>query len=104
MKHELDQSGSDHEDSGAGQRGRRAAWSEVIEEAFKADQGPATPWFWPMVYGTMLGVAMGVAAPGPWFLWLPVGWAMGLSLGAVFKTSEKSDSSEEAERESSWHC
>ena len=58
-------------------RGRRAGWSEVIEEAFKADQGPATPWFWPMVYGTMLGVAMGVAAPGPWFLWLPVGgrWA-----------------------------
>ena len=52
-----------------------------------------------MVYGTMLGVAMGVAAPGPWFLWLPVGWAMGLSLGAVFKTSEKSDSSEEAEGE-----
>ena len=99
MKHELNQTGGDHDDSSAGQRGRRAAWSEVIEEAFKADQAPATPWFWPLVYGTMLGVAMGVAAPGPWFLWLPVGWAMGLSLGAVFKTSEKSDSSEEAEGE-----
>ena len=99
MKHELNQTGGDHDDSSAGQRGRRAAWSEVIEEAFKVDQAPATPWFWPMVYGTMLGVAMGVAAPGPWFLWLPVGWAMGLFLGAVFKTSEKSDSSEEAEGE-----
>ena len=52
-----------------------------------------------MVYGTMLGVAMGVAAPGPWFLWLPVGWAMGLALGTAFKTSEDSESSEEAERE-----
>ena len=99
MKHELDQSGSDHEDSGAGQRGRRAGWLEVIEEAFKPAQGPATPWFWPMVYGTMLGVAMGVAAPGPWFLWLPVGWAIALALGASFKTSEDSGSSEEAQRE-----
>ena len=99
MNNELNQTGGDHGDSGAGQRGRRAGWSEVIEEAFKPAQGPATLWFWPMVYGTMLGVAMGVAAPGPWFLWLPVGWAMGLSLGAVFKTSEKSDSSEEAEGE-----
>ena len=99
MKHELNQTGGDHADSSAGQRGRRAGWSEAIEEAFKPAQGPATPWFWPMIYGTMLGVAMGVAAPGPWFLWLPVGWAMGLSLGAVFKTSEKSESSEEAEGE-----
>jgi len=98
MNKDLNETGGDHEASGAGQ-GRWAAWSEVIEEAFKPPQGPATPWFWPMVYGTMLGVAMGVAAPGPWFLWLPVGWAMGLSLGAVFKTSEKSDSSEEAEGE-----
>ena len=99
MNNELNQTGGDREDSGAGQRGRRAGWSEAIEEAFKPAQGPATPWFWPMIYGTMLGVAMGVAAPGPWFLWLPVGWAMGLSLGAVFKTSEKSESSEEAEGE-----
>ena len=99
MNNELNQTGGDHEDSGTGQRGRRAGWSEAIEEAFKPAQGPATPWFWPMVYGTMLGVAMGVAVPGPWFLWLPVGWAMGLSLGAVFKTSEKSESSEEAEGE-----
>ena len=99
MNNELNQTGGDHADSSAGQRGRRAAWSEVIEEAFKPAQGPATPWFWPMVYGTMLGVAMGVAAPGPWFLWLPVGWAMGLSLGAVFKTSEKSESSEGTEDE-----
>jgi len=99
MKHELNQTGGDHDDSSAGQRGRRAAWSEVIEEAFKVDQAPATPWFWPLVYGTMLGVAMGVAAPGPWFLWLPVGWAMGLALGTAFKTREDSESSEGTEDE-----
>ena len=75
------------------------AWSEVIEEAFKPAQGPATPWFWPMIYGSMLGVAMGVAAPGPWFLWLPVGWSMGLALGTAFKTSGDSESSEGTEGE-----
>ena len=42
---------------------------------------------------------MGVAAPGPWFLWLPVGWAMGLALGTAFKTSEDSESSEGTEDE-----
>ena len=99
MNNELNQAGGDHEDSSAGQRGRRAGWSEAIEEAFKPAQGPATPWFWPMVYGTMLGVAMGVAAPGPWFLWLPVGWAVGLALGTAFKTSEDSESSEGTEDE-----
>ena len=99
MKHELNQTGGDHEASGAGQRGRWAAWSEVIEEAFKPAQGPATPWFWPMIYGSMLGVAMGVAAPGPWFLWLPVGWSMGLALGTAFKTSGDSESSEGTEGE-----
>ena len=98
MNKDLNETGGDHEASGAGQ-GRWAAWSEVIEEAFKPPQGPATPWFWPMIYGSMLGVAMGVAAPGPWFVWLPVGWAMGLALGTAFKTSEDSESSEKAERE-----
>lgn len=99
MNNEFNQTGGDHEASGAGQRGRWAGWSQVIEEAFKPAQGPATPWFWPMVYGTMLGVAMGVAAPGPWFLWLPVGWAMGLALGTAFKTREDSESSEGTEDE-----
>ena len=99
MNNEFNQTGGDHEASGAGQRGRWAGWSQVIEEAFKPAQGPATPWFWPMIYGSMLGVAMGVAAPGPWFLWLPVGWAMGLALGTAFKTREDSESSEKAERE-----
>lgn len=98
MNKDLNETGGDHEASGAGQ-GRWAAWSEVIEEAFKPPQGPATPWFWPMIHGSMLGVAMGVAAPGPWFVWLPVGWAMGLALGTAFKTSEDSESSEKAERE-----
>ena len=98
MNKDLNETGGDHEASGAGQ-GRWAAWSEVIEEAFKPPQGPATPWFWPMIYGSMLGVAMGVAAPGPWFLWLPVGWAMGLALGTAFKTNEDSESSEETEAE-----
>ena len=98
MNKDLNETGGDHEASGAGQ-GRWAAWSEVIEEAFKPPQGPATPWFWPMIYGSMLGVAMGVAASGPWFVWLPVGWAMGLALGTAFKTSEDSESSEKAERE-----
>ena len=54
MNNELNQTGGDHEASGAGQRGRRAGWSQVIEEAFKPAQGPATPWFWPMIYGSML--------------------------------------------------
>ena len=99
MKHELNQAGGDHEDSSAGQRGRRAGCSEAIEEAFKPAQGPATPWFWSMIYGTALGLAIGVAARGPWFSWLPVGWAIALALGASFKTSEDSGSSEEAERE-----
>ena len=99
MNNELNQTGGDREDSDPGQRGRRAGWSEAIEEAFKPAQGPATPWFWPMIYGTMLGVAMGVAAPGPWFLWLPVGWAMGLALGTAFKTREDSESSEGTEDE-----
>ena len=99
MNNELNQTGGDHEASGAGQRGRRAGWSQVIEEAFKPAQGPATPWFWPMIYGSMLGVAMGVAAPGPWFLWLPVGWAMGLALGTAFKAREDSESSEGTEDE-----
>ena len=99
MNNELNQTGGDHEASGAGQRGRRAGWSQVIEEAFKPAQGPATLWFWPMIYGYMLGVAMGVAAPGPWFLWLPVGWAMGLALGTAFKTGGDSESSEGAEDE-----
>lgn len=99
MNNELNQTGGDHEASGAGQRGRWAAWSEVIEEVFKPAQGPATPWFWPMIYGSMLGVAMGVAAPGPWFLWLPVGWSMGLALGTAFKTSGDSESSEGTEGE-----
>ena len=98
MNKDLNETGGDHEASGAGQ-GRWAAWSEVIEEAFKPPQGPATPWFWPMIYGSMLGVAMGVAAPGPWFLWLPVGWAMGLALGTAFKTGGDSESSEGAEDE-----
>jgi len=99
MNNELNQTGGDHKASGTGQRGRWAAWSEVIEEAFKPAQGPATPWFWPMIYGSMLGVAMGVAAPGPWFLWLPVGWAIGLALGTAFKTREDSKSSEGTEDE-----
>ena len=98
MNKDLNETGGDHEASGAGQ-GRWAAWSEVIEEAFKPPQGPATPWFWPMIYGSMLGVAMGVAAPGPWFVWLPVGWAMGLALGTAFKTREDSESSEGTEDE-----
>ena len=99
MNNELNRTGGDHEASGTGQRGRWAAWSEVIEEAFKPAQGPATPWFWPMIYGSMLGVAMSVAAPGPWFLWLPVGWSMGLALGTAFKTSGDSESSEGTEGE-----
>ena len=99
MNNELNQTGGDHKASGTGQRGRWAAWSEVIEEAFKPAQGPATPWFWPMIYGSMLGVAMGVAAPGPWFLWLPVGWSMGLALGTAFKTSGDSEYSEGTEVE-----
>lgn len=99
MNNELNRTGGDHKASGTGQRGRWAAWSEVIEEAFKPAQGPATPWFWPMIYGSMLGVAMGVAAPGPWFLWLPVGWSMGLALGTAFKTSGDSESSEGTEGE-----
>ena len=99
MNNELNRTGDDHKASGTGQRGRWAAWSEVIEEAFKPAQGPATPWFWPMIYGSMLGVAMGVAAPGPWFLWLPVGWSMGLALGTAFKTSGDSESSEGTEGE-----
>ena len=99
MNNELNQTGGDHKASGTGQRGRWAAWSEVIEEAFKPAQGPATPWFWPMIYGSMLGVAMGVAAPGPWFLWLPVGWSMGLALGTAFKTSGDLESSEGTEGE-----
>ena len=106
MNNELNQTGGDHEASGAGQRGRWAAWSEVIEEAFKSAQGLATPWFWSMIYGTALGLAIGVAARGPWFSWLPVGWAIALALGASFKTSEDSGSSEEAERvagTASWH-
>ena len=99
MNNELNQTGDDHKASGTGQRGRWAAWSEVIEEAFKPAQGPATPWFWPMIYGSMLGGAMGVAAPGPWFLWLPVGWSMGLALGTAFKMSGDSESSEGTEGE-----
>ena len=99
MNNELNQTEDDREASGAGQRGRREAWSEAIEEAFKLDQEPSTPWFWPMICGSMLGVAMGVAVPGPWFLWLLVGWAMGLALGTAFKTREDSESSEGTEGE-----
>lgn len=79
--------------SGASGSSEQASWTDAVG---KGPSKPSSWWLWPLVCGSVLGISLGMTMPRLWYLWLPVGWLMGLTIGISLRPSGDSEPFEEA--------